>query len=47
MNAQHLAAAYKDEKPAKMDFPGLAALLNPKTVPVRNSSSSVNVNKEP
>ena len=47
MNAQHFAAAYKDEKPAKMDFPGLAALLNPKTVPVRNSSSSVNVNKEP
>ena len=44
--AGHLDASYPAEKPARKDFPGLAALLTPKTVPVRNSSQSLLKGKE-
>lgn len=46
LGSVHFAASYPTEKPACQELPGLAALLNPKVVPVRNSSSSVLANKD-
>ena len=47
LSSSHFDASFQGGKPMKADFPGLAGLLNSKVVPVRMSSASVTLGKDP